>query len=871
MTGSGLGRTWPLVGRDAELGFVVRGLRGRGTTGGVVLAGAPGVGKTRLAREVLAAAGRSTTRWVVATESARAVPLGCFGHLLRSAVVAGPGMIGNAADDLLGEAPGVVIGVDDAHLLDDASAALVHHLAAERGVPTVVTLRSGGPAPDAVTALWKDGHLPRLDLQALSTEDTGTLLAEVLGGPVEGSTVQRLWDVTAGNALYLRHLVDGELDAGRLRRTVGVWQWRGDLALPPPLRELVDASVGQLPDAVRHAVELVALGEPVGVRLLTGLVEPEALDEAERRKLVVVTVEGARTEARLAHPLHGEAVREALSTLRARRLRGQLAGALAATGCRRSGDLLRLADLVLGSDRPADAKLLADAAVEANRLGAIPLAERLSHAASTAGTCFESELMLGYAHGWQGRAGPAAERLAAATALAGSPEQRVRATIAQASLQWWGLGDGPTAVTTLEAGLRNVVGEPLRDELRAVLAVLAMHDGRTADAAREARAVLEAPVVTPRAATFAGNALTVASAMLGRPDDAVAAVGPALAASGSLPETAVLRAGIWWGHLLALRLAGRLDEAATAADRYVADAGQSPLMRCKALVYRAGVQLDQGRIDAVPAAMRETVACLDGSDPADWTFSCHLALATALGMAGDATGAGIAAAAARTRFRATVAMVESELRLAEAWVAAAEGALTEAVAAARDAAALAADGERAGIEVVALHTAVCFGDRTVARRLAELADRTGTPRALAAAHHAAALAAGDAAGLDAAASELLDTGAVLLAADATAQAALAYGRAGRRGASASVAARANRLAERCPGARTPALRAIARPLPITTREREIASLIARGLSNQAIAERLVVSVRTVEGHIYRACTKLDVTDRAALASLVSVA
>ena len=44
--------------------------------------------------------------------------------------------------------------------------------------------------------------------------------------------------------------------------------------------------------------------------------------------------------------------------------------------------------------------------------------------------------------------------------------------------------------------------------------------------------------------------------------------------------------------------------------------------------------------------------------------------------------------------------------------------------------------------------------------------------------------------------------------------------------------------------------------------------MAAGLSNKEIAERLTVSVRTVEGHLYRACTKLDVPDREALAALL---
>jgi DNA-binding NarL/FixJ family response regulator len=47
--------------------------------------------------------------------------------------------------------------------------------------------------------------------------------------------------------------------------------------------------------------------------------------------------------------------------------------------------------------------------------------------------------------------------------------------------------------------------------------------------------------------------------------------------------------------------------------------------------------------------------------------------------------------------------------------------------------------------------------------------------------------------------------------------------------------------------------------------------VAEGMSNKAIAERLCVSVRTVEGHIYRACTKLDMPDRAMLAHAVAAA
>jgi DNA-binding NarL/FixJ family response regulator len=49
---------------------------------------------------------------------------------------------------------------------------------------------------------------------------------------------------------------------------------------------------------------------------------------------------------------------------------------------------------------------------------------------------------------------------------------------------------------------------------------------------------------------------------------------------------------------------------------------------------------------------------------------------------------------------------------------------------------------------------------------------------------------------------------------------------------------------------------------LTDREREILSLIARGESNAAIAESLVISVKTVRNHVSNIFSKLQVADRA---------
>jgi DNA-binding NarL/FixJ family response regulator len=56
---------------------------------------------------------------------------------------------------------------------------------------------------------------------------------------------------------------------------------------------------------------------------------------------------------------------------------------------------------------------------------------------------------------------------------------------------------------------------------------------------------------------------------------------------------------------------------------------------------------------------------------------------------------------------------------------------------------------------------------------------------------------------------------------------------------------------------------------LTRREREVAMLLAEGLSNREIADRLVISLRTAETHVDHILGKLGLTSRALVASWVA--
>jgi DNA-binding CsgD family transcriptional regulator len=71
------------------------------------------------------------------------------------------------------------------------------------------------------------------------------------------------------------------------------------------------------------------------------------------------------------------------------------------------------------------------------------------------------------------------------------------------------------------------------------------------------------------------------------------------------------------------------------------------------------------------------------------------------------------------------------------------------------------------------------------------------------------------------------------------------------------------------GAAGPAPGAAAVPSTLTPREREIAALIARGLSNRAIADELVISQATVARHVANMLIKLGFSSRAQVAAWVA--
>jgi hypothetical protein len=136
---------------------------------GTVLIGSAGVGKTWLART---AADRLASQfgrvdWVTAT--APAVPFSAFNHLIEVPDTGKTADVLRAARESLGD--GRLLIVDDAHLLDKLSAALVYQLAVGGAVKLIVTVAPNGPVADEISALWRDDLLARVDIEPPGHDD----------------------------------------------------------------------------------------------------------------------------------------------------------------------------------------------------------------------------------------------------------------------------------------------------------------------------------------------------------------------------------------------------------------------------------------------------------------------------------------------------------------------------------------------------------------------------------------------------------------------------------------------------------------------------------------------------------------------------
>lgn len=840
---------------------------------GVVFVGAAGVGKTAFARAVASRQARNDrkaeVRWVAATASAAHIPFGAFSHLLDIAPGADSAALLHSARAALCDGVDerrLLIAVDDAQHLDPLSSMLLHQLTFQSQARLVLTVRDHTPSPDAITALWEENLLARIDVAPLEGAETTTLIESVLGGPLETSSAEQLFAISGGNPLFLRHLVDAAVGSGALRASRGVWQLRGATTLPPHLTTLINQRLEKLSPDATSVMQYLAVDEPLALADLTALTSASAVEAAEAAGTAAITRRGSVDVVSPAHPIYTECIRADLGVLTRRRLCADLVGQLAAGDPSHVSDRLRLAALSLDTDTPLAPGALIEAAWEAMRLGDLRLGEVLARGAleGAGQDSLYARLPLAHSLAWQGRGAEADEVLTAVDPSTLSTDDLVAWALPKTANQFWMRGDSAAARTVL-AEVRARVGEhAAAGALDALAATFALNAGELTDARATAGDILARPGAGDLAVAWAAATATLAAARAGdlEPVADLAARGLDTAHPG------LLRFTIGLGQLTAARLDCDVAGAEALARHYLEFAGMQQPGRAISDVLLAEALMARGSLAQAGALLFQSAAALADTGYS-WGPLAQLLLVRTLGQRGDYAQAQLELARAEESHGLRSRIYTPELELARAWTLAAGREMPGAIEAARRAVATARESGQHGVALLAVHDALRLGDKQIGEEADAVCGGVAGELAPLVLRYARHLAARRAAGLDEVAAEFAGHGQLLAAADAAAQAAVLHAGAGRHNPEMASRANAARWSEACANPSTPALERALTPVPLTGRERGIAVLVAEGLSNKAIADRLEVSVRTVEGHIYRACTKLGVADRAALGAAIA--
>ncbi len=428
---------------------------------GAVVLGPDGCGKSTLARLAAESYVRShpttVARWVTGTPTERAVPFGAFSHLVAISDLGKPAALLRAARASLAGGPrqGVLLlVVDDAHQLDVLSATLVYQLALAGTARMIVTGRADA-APEAIAALWTDGLLDRIDVEAPGGTTT----------PAEA-----------------------------------------------------DAFIAELPPAARAVLDYLAVEEPLSLADLTVLAGAGAVGEAEDVGAAETRVRGHGDDPVVytAHPLFAERAHAALGPDDARRRRTEVVELLSRRASDHLSDRLRLASLALDSDAPQRVADVAAAAQQALRLGDLALGERLARSALERSGGLAARLSLAHALAWQGRGREADAVLAEVDSAALAEPALMDWTLLRAANQFWMLSEPERATAFLRTIRNRIADAGPRTTLDALSATFAMNAGNVGYAVKIAGEVLDSPSADDQAVAWAASAGTLCAARQGR-------------------------------------------------------------------------------------------------------------------------------------------------------------------------------------------------------------------------------------------------------------------------------------------------------------------------------------------------------------------
>jgi tetratricopeptide (TPR) repeat protein len=352
----------------------------------LLISGEPGVGKTRLMREIVTQAEVSGGRALVGEAYAESVtPYGAFAQVVRKALdVQSPNGfelpdfvlddVLNLTPDLrpyyphvasnpeldpeskqmrlfenmvtfcgaLGEESPLLLVLEDAHWADSGSIALFQHLTRRiRKQPVMllatyreVELSEARPFYEMLLELNRQRIGTRLKLNRLNKEGTRAMLEAIFNEEITPEFLEGIYHETDGNPFFIEEVCRALVESGKLYYAEGEWH-RPDmeeLEIPQGIQVAVESRLTRLPQEVQDTLRVAAiLGREFDYEVLVEASEQDedivinAIEEADRVQMVQEGRE--ETIYEFVHALVPQSIRENTHRLRRRRLHRRAASA----------------------------------------------------------------------------------------------------------------------------------------------------------------------------------------------------------------------------------------------------------------------------------------------------------------------------------------------------------------------------------------------------------------------------------------------------------------------------------------------------------------------------------------------------------------
>ncbi|GAB3538229.1 LuxR family transcriptional regulator [Arthrobacter tecti] len=879
-----------LVGRSDLIEEVTAAISGTQYLG-AILVGDAGVGKTALAHSVARQLdGNAAVLPISASPSLRKVPFGALSPYLRtlsindvgSSVAVYRSIMAHLETSTNGDELTPLFLVDDSHELDDSTSVLLSQLVTGRRARILALSRTTPGPMSELGSLWQDGLLNRYEVQPLTADEVHELCERELGGDVLASVSSTLGATSGGNPMFLLALLRQGKRSGYLGVRNKVWRLVGHA---PPLDlslvDLIKSRFRRRSSEEIAVLETLSLAEPMPFDALVQCTDRQAVATLHEDGLITVS-RGRERVASLSHPLYGEVIRHDVPAGRSLAIRRQVLNLLDKQSSSADG-FLRFVGWGLDCGLPPDDKTLLRAAVVANRLYDADFALRAARAVHTPDLRGSALVEIARAQMMRGNLPYAREivdevleqctsfllakdasLLSVALHVRGSnPAEAIRTDAAR----WQRI------VEQIAAGSPDIpemlIGAAVsRNGYRILEGFALNYEGRFAEAETLLRGILSDQYCTDEVRLAGLTLLGEALGSTGRGIEGASATTEALQIIASHGHQFVAHwEFVVTRHFLSLAHAGCWDDIEELLERFVRSkpGGPSPFSGMNEIA-QGLISLRKGLMRTARTSLILAVEGLRESDP-NQMMPVALGLAAfACAMVGDTTRARTYAA----DFAAGEGNGTKQARLiGKIHVIAANALFQGAAKSIEELRVVAARAEGDGMDVLAaltLELSARLGDERCFDQLARLTANFEGPEGAVISAMAKSAALRDPGGLVEAARLAQSAGYLLIAAECLGKAVKFLSQRGEEHRSRSIQQQLNQIVAQLEGLQSPQFSQVHSTSKLTQREQDIARLAANGYTNRDIALEQGVSVRTVEGHLYRIFAKLGITRREELPS-----